>query len=415
MNIKNISIILALLSFEVKVFSSPIRDIISEEEVSALETSNVEFSDDAIEILNVDSVLEDAIDSELENSEVPTETEIPLNDNEDIGDLICDDFYSCMNWIKDYKSLIGLSDEIIQYMTAQYEAGVSTEFIKDYKAINYGKKVEVNGHQMTVDIQGEDNDKTIVILTGLGSPSPILYYKPIADSLSAYFKVITVEPFGYGLSDQTSEERTVENMVTEIHTCLEKLGINEYYLMGHSISGIYSLVFDDKYPDEVLGFIGLDNTPNHYDSSQMSPYPEIVMTFVKIAYKYQFAELYPEELKTELLVMMDSIKMYLNYSEEDLKNIVTILKYTNYSPSVFDETNHVIENMAYTYNMQFHCPVLMFVASATDEIEPEWEALHKEMITNPQTSEIVKLDGMHAFLHAQKTEEITEKIKEWIN
>ena len=48
----------------------------------------------------------------------------------------------------------------------------------------YGTVVGVNGHNMVVDIKGEDNETTIILLPGWGSPSPVLEFLPLAEELS---------------------------------------------------------------------------------------------------------------------------------------------------------------------------------------------------------------------------------------
>ena len=74
-------------------------------------------------------------------------------------------------------------------------------------------------------------------------------------------KVVVVESFGYGWSDITEKERTVENIVEEIRTALKKANIEgPYILMPHSISGIYSMYYANKYPKEVKAIIGNDPT-----------------------------------------------------------------------------------------------------------------------------------------------------------
>ena len=69
-----------------------------------------------------------------------------------------------------------------------------------------------------------------------------------------------MEPFGYGLSDQVDTERSIENIIEELHTCLEEIGVHQYYLMAHSISGLYSLYYANTYPEEIHGFIGIDSS-----------------------------------------------------------------------------------------------------------------------------------------------------------
>ena len=77
----------------------------------------------------------------------------------------------------------------------------------------YGDSVQVNGKNMVVEIVGENHDgPPIILLPGLGEPSPILEFRPLASELSKKYEVITIEPFGYGLSDSTKRKRTIENI-----------------------------------------------------------------------------------------------------------------------------------------------------------------------------------------------------------
>ncbi len=78
--------------------------------------------------------------------------------------------------------------------------------------------------------------------------------------LAQHFTVVTIEPLGYGLSDETGEERTIENIVKELHECRKKLGYSRYFLLGHSISGVYALYYANCYRDELEGFIGIDTS-----------------------------------------------------------------------------------------------------------------------------------------------------------
>lgn len=48
----------------------------------------------------------------------------------------------------------------------------------------YGQFVEVAGKNMVVDINGEENETTIILLPGWGSPSPVLEFLPLAEQLS---------------------------------------------------------------------------------------------------------------------------------------------------------------------------------------------------------------------------------------
>jgi len=83
------------------------------------------------------------------------------------------------------------------------------------KIQSYGQLVPVDGKRMNAVIQGT-GEETIVLLPGFGTAAPALDFKPLMDELTPFYKVVVIEPFGYGLSDTTDKERTTENIASEI-------------------------------------------------------------------------------------------------------------------------------------------------------------------------------------------------------
>lgn len=124
---------------------------------------------------------------------------------------------------------------------------------------DYGKKIEVFDGTINVLDEGK-GDETIVLLPGYGTGSPGLDFKPLVKELKQQYRVVVIEPFGYGLSSQTKRARTSKNIVEEIHKVVEKLDIDSFTLVGHSLGGIYGLDYIDSYPNDVRAFVGLDNS-----------------------------------------------------------------------------------------------------------------------------------------------------------
>lgn len=69
-----------------------------------------------------------------------------------------------------------------------------------------------------------------------------------------------MEPFGYGLSDITESERTVENINRKVYNALEVLGIDSCTLLAHSISDVYDLNVVHAYHERINAVIARDNT-----------------------------------------------------------------------------------------------------------------------------------------------------------
>ena len=83
---------------------------------------------------------------------------------------------------------------------------------------------------MRVYVKGS-GDKTIVMLSGWGTDSPLDDFIPLADKLSYDYRVVALEYFGYGVSDITTDERSNEIMVQEIRTTLSELKIKPLYVL----------------------------------------------------------------------------------------------------------------------------------------------------------------------------------------
>lgn len=103
-------------------------------------------------------------------------------------------------------------------------------FVEKKRNTTIGQYVTVNKHQMSLKILG-NGDHTIVLLPGLGTTAPILDFMPLAEDLAKENRVVIVEPFGYGWSDITSDERTLENEVDEIRTALHSAELNGPFII----------------------------------------------------------------------------------------------------------------------------------------------------------------------------------------
>ena len=117
---------------------------------------------------------------------------------------------------------------------------------------------EVDGHKMAAYITGE-GENTLVLLSGVNDVCPTVSLKPLAHSLAEQNKVIVLDNFGRGYSDDTDSERTAENLVYEVHTALQNLGVEgPYILMPYHSAGFYAQLYTYTYPEEIKAVIALD-------------------------------------------------------------------------------------------------------------------------------------------------------------
>jgi len=170
-------------------------------------------------------------------------------------------------------------------------------------------------------------------------------------------------------------------------------------------------MYDNTYKNELLGFIGIDNTPSNYTIPSMT-YPEIYVSFTKVFDKYHMWGLLPDQIKEAISGIKEEQKQQ-KYFEKDFKNLETIASYRFNNLNILNEIIHSLNDEASAKDIYFQCPILMFIISE-NKSNSEWESLHKAMITNPETSELVSFKGNHNFIHIQNKEIIIKKIKEWI-
>lgn len=280
----------------------------------------------------------------------------------------------------------------------------------------YGKAIEVDGHSMVVDVKGEGNETTIILLPGWGSASPILEFLPLAEELSEDFRVITIEPFGYGLSDSVGTEREIGVVVEELHECTQKLGCDQYYLMPHSLSGLYSLYWANAYPQEVQGFIGID--PSVPKQSDEEPFPVSMVTLNRLSAYFQKASnvLGITRISSighpEKAVYAD---VSYSYSKSELEVFRILSMDFAYNDDIMNELEYMDDNLESVRDMKFpsNIPVLQFVSGDNCDLLESWELLHKEVITETDRSEVLRLEGGH-YLHFERKDEIVKKIRDWL-
>ncbi|MFB2583468.1 alpha/beta fold hydrolase [Herbiconiux liukaitaii] len=269
----------------------------------------------------------------------------------------------------------------------------------------YGQRVPVDGRNMNVVVSEEApaDAETIVLLPGLGTASPALDFAPLVRELDDDYRVVVVEPFGYGLSDQTDEPRTSAAIAAEVHEALQVLGVDRYVLAGHSIAGIYALEYLTHYRDEVTAFVGIDTSVPGQPGSDEPTSVEGVDTLKQLGILRLLTALSPGAY--------DGLPAYDDVARRQL----AILSNRNtMSPTLLDELSRTPENFAAAGSLTFprDLPVLLFVVGADAEV-PGWVQLHESQLTQVDRGELKTLDGAH-YLHHTHSAEIAEATRTFL-
>jgi pimeloyl-ACP methyl ester carboxylesterase len=285
-----------------------------------------------------------------------------------------------------------------------------------------GKDVEVNGNNLRVSVTGE-GEKTVVLLSGLGTPSPIIDFKPLADRLRNHYKVVTLEYPGYGLSEDSSKEWTNEYIVEVIRSALSKLQLEPpYILMPHSISGIYALQYMKSYPEEVEAMIGIDATvPNQEKNAEEVEISDALAVMGNIMDITGITRL----TKLGGDAYLKDMEAGKSYSKEDMKIVKALYSRKSVTKAGLSEFRRIKANCETLYDIKCPStiPVLYILSKDSCEayrkmskergLSETWEGLHEELFSNPGIQSITYLEGGH-YLQWTQSEAIADMTEKFL-
>ncbi|MFZ4895441.1 alpha/beta fold hydrolase [Plantibacter sp. Mn2098] len=266
----------------------------------------------------------------------------------------------------------------------------------------YGEKVPVDGKEMNVVVSGT-GDTTIVLLPGLGTAAPGLDFQPLITQLDSTYRVVAVEPFGTGLSDQTDKPRTAENITAEVHEALQHLGIHRYVLMGHSISGIYALTYSAAYADELIAFVGIDSSvPGQPGADEPMP-TEAIGTLGALGITRLLGASLPDQYDG------------LPYSATEKSDMNALAAKNGAAPTLLDEMDHAPANFAAASGKTFpkDLPLLLFVNTKDDDVAG-WVELHQQQAASVDNGKVVLIEGEH-YLHHRFSAEIAQDTEAFLS
>ena len=277
-----------------------------------------------------------------------------------------------------------------------------------------GQMVAVDGKRMHVFTDG-NGPINVILLSGLGAPSPVIDFMPLVHHLKKEYRVSVVEYFGYGWSDDTNKSRSIDNVVEEIRAALKGVGVSPpYVLVPHSFSGLHALVFSNRYPSEVSAIVGLDiSVPE-----QMQYMPEMhfsgLSPFLRIFGIVRIALLVDPSLSTAYTSK--------EFSDDTTSSINMMVNWNYGNEASKNEIRQAKSNLKDTQTLIFtkNIPVNMILSSHTINNPPFvlpkdfWESSHRTIVEGNPQSKVIVLNGEHCIYH-DNTEKVVEIINETIN
>ena len=148
---------------------------------------------------------------------------------------------------------------LVTFIVHRVRTNQETALLKEK---GYYNPVSVGDYSLNVAAFGNGNgDHTIVSLAGLGMGDYSVAERQMTSVLEKDNLVVFIDRAGYGFSDDTDHEMTLEYIVEDYRMALRNAGIEApYILMPHSIGGAYANYWSSVYPDEIEAVVFLDGS-----------------------------------------------------------------------------------------------------------------------------------------------------------
>jgi len=202
-----------------------------------------------------------------------------------------------------------------------------------------GELIDIDDYKVNYKIFNENNNEnTIVLLSGHASSDLALSFEPLAKNINA--KIILINRPGYAYSEDTNEEAKIDYIVDYYRKVLNKLNINDQViLMPHSVSGMYAMYWLEKYPNEIKSMIALDITPpkTYLDTPNNNFYNSLMYVGSELGF-------YRQTWLLNILGIDNSKYNYGYYTENDIIGMKYLLNKTPYSKFMYSEGKLIKEN-----------------------------------------------------------------------
>lgn len=104
---------------------------------------------------------------------------------------------------------------------------------------------------------GGSGGPAVVFLHGLGSD--LDGWREQLDRLRPHRRAVAYDQRGHGLSDRARDGvYTVEALAADLHAVVDALGLDRFFLVGHSLSGAVLSAYAGSHPERVAGLVYVD-------------------------------------------------------------------------------------------------------------------------------------------------------------
>jgi len=244
-----------------------------------------------------------------------------------------------------------------------------------------GAMVEVGEHRVHLNCIGQGSP-TVVLDGGWGYTS-VEWSGWVQPEVANHTRVCAYDRAGMGWSEPEPGPAHAIQTTTELHTLLQEADEEgPYVLVGHSLAGLYSRIYAERYPEEVAGMVLVDSThPEQFEGSglalTMNRVVGIVGPLIARSGISRVFDLYPSHPELPPLQREQSDSLYYR---------------TPHQVAMFEEMGTIPESMEQARGTGRLGEKPLVVVSAADH-DAKSEALQEELTSLSSNSNMRVVEG----------------------
>lgn len=264
-----------------------------------------------------------------------------------------------------------------------------------------------NYNRIKVSVCGSGTD-IILLLGRKTSPSSIIEMKPLISFLEDKYTVVTFDYPGSGQSKNYQSKRTLDNITIEIHDVMNALGYTSYVIAAFTYSGLYSLYYIQKYPNEVKAIIGIDAFVSNQGTDLSLK--EKTRFYNDLWRNHHQSKCLSWIVEKAAAIYLKQAKSY-TYSDEDIDSYSNSASYMLNNMTTLDEYKCPDENFKVLQNVHFpqNIPIMFILSEHRCKKMRNWYDWHKPLLQNSDGKIIILKGGKN--LHLTQPEKLADQIK----
>ncbi len=131
--------------------------------------------------------------------------------------------------------------------------------VKETKSINKMKEIKRDNATIHYQITGSGNTTLLFVH---GSYIDQTYWEKQVKYFNPNYTVVTLDLPGHGKSGTERKHWSTQGFAEDVVTVIKELDLKNVILIGHSMGGDINLIAATSSPENIIGFIGIDNFRN---------------------------------------------------------------------------------------------------------------------------------------------------------